>query len=63
MDRFVYLKIGLAAVLVFVGAKMALVDVIKIPSAVSLLVIATMLGTSIVASLWVSRSKKEMRET
>ncbi len=62
MDRFIYLKIGLAGVLVFVGAKMALVDIIKIPAAVSLLAIATMLGTSIVASLWVSRSKKEAGE-
>jgi tellurite resistance protein TerC len=50
-------------VLVFVGAKMALVDVIKIPSAVSLLAIDTMLGTAIVASLWASRPKKEVRET
>jgi tellurite resistance protein TerC len=56
MDRFIYLKIGLAGVLVFVGAKMALIDLIKIPSAVSLLAIATMLGTAIGASLWVSRN-------
>ncbi len=55
MDRFVYLKIGLSGVLVFVGLKMALIDVIKIPSMVSLLVIATILGASIGASLWVSR--------
>ncbi len=61
MDRFVYLKIGLAAVLVFVGLKMALVDVVKIPSAISLLVIATMLGTSILGSLWVSRNKEGPR--
>ncbi|MBL8743753.1 MAG: TerC family protein, partial [Myxococcales bacterium] len=37
MDRFVYLKTGLAAVLVFVGLKMALIDVIKLPAMVSLL--------------------------
>lgn len=58
MDRFVYLKTGLAAVLVFVGLKMALVDVVKLPATVSLLVIATMLGSSIGASLWVSRSPR-----
>jgi tellurite resistance protein TerC len=58
MDRFVYLKIGLSGVLVFVGLKMALIDVLKIPSMVSLLVIATILGTSIGASLWVSRGGK-----
>jgi tellurite resistance protein TerC len=62
MDRFVYLKIGLAGVLVFVGAKMALIDFIKIPSAASLLVIATMLGTAIGASLWVSRNAEKGRE-
>ncbi len=62
MDRFVYLKIGLAGVLIFVGAKMALVDFIKIPSAASLLVIATMLGTAIGASLWVSRNAEKGKE-
>ncbi len=56
MDRFVYLKLGLAGVLVFVGLKMALVDFIKIPSIASLLMIALILGTAIGASLWVSRA-------
>jgi tellurite resistance protein TerC len=45
-----YLKPGLAGVLVFVGAKMLLVDVYKIPALVSLAVIATILGAAIVAS-------------
>ncbi len=63
MDRFVYLKVGLAGVLVFVGSKMALIDVIKIPSAISLLAIATMLGTAIGASLWVSRRPGATRPT
>ena len=57
MDRFVYLKTGLAGVLVFVGLKMALVDFIKIPALVSLLVIAAILGSAIGVSLWVSRRK------
>jgi tellurite resistance protein TerC len=51
VDKFVYLKHGLAAVLVFVGVKMALVDVVKVPAAISLTVIATLLGTAIVASV------------
>jgi len=51
MSQFVYLKIGLSAVLVFVGAKMTLAEIYKIPSAVSLLVIAALLTISIVASL------------
>ena len=55
VDRFIYLKLGLAGVLVFVGLKMALIDVVKVPSLFSLLVIATMLGAAIGASLWVSR--------
>jgi tellurite resistance protein TerC len=55
VDRVIYLKLGLAGVLVFVGLKMALIDVVKVPSLISLLVIATMLGAAIGASLWVSR--------
>jgi tellurite resistance protein TerC len=39
-DRFSLLKYGLALVLVFVGSKMLLLDVIKIPVVVSLAVIA-----------------------
>jgi tellurite resistance protein TerC len=55
VDKFRYLKTGLAAVLVFVGAKMSLVDLYKVPPLASLLVIATLLGVAIAASLWVSR--------
>jgi tellurite resistance protein TerC len=49
-DRFRYLKPGLAAVLVFVGAKMMLTDVDKIPIAVSLGVVAGILAVAVVAS-------------
>jgi len=55
VDRFRYLKVGLAAVLVFVGAKMGAVDLYKVPALVSLCVITLILGGSIVASLLVSR--------
>jgi tellurite resistance protein TerC len=59
MHKFVYLKYGLSGVLVFVGAKMMLIDVFKIPTAVSLGVIATLIGGSIAASFWVaSREEK-----
>ena len=51
VHRFVYLKYGLAAVLVFVGAKMILVDVVKVPVAMSLAVVGTLIGASVVASL------------
>lgn len=55
VHRFVYLKYGLSLVLVFVGAKMLLLDVYKVPTSVSLGVIATLIGGSIVASLWKAR--------
>ena len=51
ITRFVYLKVGLALVLVFVGAKMLLVDLYKVPIAASLGVIAALLGLSVLASL------------
>jgi tellurite resistance protein TerC len=57
MDRFVYLKYGLAAILVFVGVKMLLVDVWHIPIALSLAVIAAVLGVSVALSLRVTRAE------
>jgi tellurite resistance protein TerC len=50
ITRFVYLKVGLALVLVFVGAKMLLVDVYKVPVLASLGIIAATLGLSVAAS-------------
>jgi tellurite resistance protein TerC len=51
IGRFTYLKVGLASVLVFVGAKMLLTDVWHIPIYASLLAIVVMLGTSVLVSL------------
>ena len=51
VHKFVYLKYGLSLVLVFVGAKMMLIDVIKVPTTVSLAVIASVIGGSIALSL------------
>ncbi|MFO0613437.1 MAG: TerC family protein [Polyangiaceae bacterium] len=51
IHKFVYLKVGLSAVLVFVGAKMLLMDVYKVPIAASLGVIAAILGVSMLASV------------
>ncbi len=51
VSRFHYLKLGLSAVLTFVGVKMVLVDLYKIPVVASLGVIATILAISVVASL------------
>jgi tellurite resistance protein TerC len=51
IERFVYLKVGLAAVLVFVGAKMLLGGVVEVPIWASLLAICSMIGASILVSL------------
>lgn len=50
-DRFSLLKYGLALVLVFIGAKMLLMDVLHIPVAISLGVVAVILVASVVLSL------------
>jgi len=57
MKLFHFLHYGLSAVLVFVGAKMLLADLIHLPTWVSLVVIATLLGTAIIASLIATRNK------
>jgi len=57
IEKFVYLKVGLAFVLVFVGVKMALIDLVKIPILTSLGVIAAILIVSVVASLVVTRRR------
>ncbi len=51
-DRFHLLAYGLALVLVFIGSKMMLIDLIKIPVGYALLVTASLIAASIVASLW-----------
>jgi tellurite resistance protein TerC len=51
MRMFHYIHYGLSLVLVFVGAKMLLTDIYKIPIAVSLLTIAGVIAVSIVASV------------
>ncbi|SFT49935.1 tellurite resistance protein TerC [Geodermatophilus amargosae] len=58
VHRFVYLKVGLALVLVWVGVKMVLkVDLLYVPTPVSLAVIATVIGVSVAASLRVTRGQ------
>ena len=52
VDKFYYLKLGLSVVLVFVGIKMMMVDIYKIPVGLSLGVIFIILAISIAASLW-----------
>jgi tellurite resistance protein TerC len=52
MDKFQYLKLGLSAVLTFIGVKMVIVDFYPIPIGISLAVVAGILTISILASLW-----------
>jgi tellurite resistance protein TerC len=51
MDLFHYLKHGLAVVLVFVGVKMLIVDLVKIPIGVSLAIVGAIIVTAVVLSL------------
>ena len=51
LDRFVYLKLGLAALLVFAGVKILVSDIVHLPVELSLAVIVLILGSSIAASL------------
>jgi len=55
-DRFSLLKYGLSAVLVFIGLKMLLIDIYKIPVGFSLAVVAAFIGISI----WLSLRKEKM---
>ena len=50
-DRFHLLPYGLAMVLMFIGAKMLLVDVYKIPVLAALAVVALIIGATVVLSL------------
>jgi tellurite resistance protein TerC len=61
MDKFHYLKLGLAVVLAFIGAKM-LAGIVHfvIPEWLSLAIIATVLAVAVLASqIWHPREKKE----
>ena len=51
IQRFRFLKLGLSVVLVFVGLKMVLSDVVKVPIGLSLGVITVVLAVAVVASL------------
>jgi tellurite resistance protein TerC len=56
MDKFEYLKLGLSAVLTFIGTKMVIVDFYHIPIGVSLAIVASILTISILVSLWKART-------
>jgi tellurite resistance protein TerC len=57
IDRFIYLKTGLALVLAFVGIKMIIVDFVHLPNSLSLAVIVLILAITIIVSM--RATKKE----
>ena len=59
MDKFEYLKFGLAAVLTFVGFKMLIADFYTIPIGISLGIVAGILVLSVVVSLWKVRNSPD----
>jgi tellurite resistance protein TerC len=57
-DRFHLLAYGLALVLIFIGTKMLLLDVYKIPIGIALAVTAGLIAISMFASLYATRKNK-----
>jgi tellurite resistance protein TerC len=57
-DRFHFLNYGLAAVLCFIGTKMLIMDLYKIPIAVSLGAVFVLVGGSMLASLLIPAKAK-----
>jgi len=58
IDRFKYLAVGLAIILVFVGLKMVLIDFYKIPIHFSLFIIIFILSVSVIFSLILTKKTK-----
>jgi tellurite resistance protein TerC len=57
VDRFIYLKTGLAVVLAFVGVKMIVADIFRLPTTISLAVIVSILAITISLSIVVTRHR------
>lgn len=63
IDRFIYLKTGLAIVLGFVGLKMIGAEFLHIPNWASLLVIVSVLSVTIFLSMRATRGRGAAKET
>lgn len=57
VDRFIYLKTGLALILAFVGIKMIVVDYFPVPTPISLAVIVFILAVTITISMIVTQNR------
>ncbi|GAB3526519.1 TerC family protein [Pontibacter brevis] len=62
MQLFHYLHYGLSAILVFIGAKLLLSDIVEIDMRYALLVVGAILTVSVVASLLYPKPKEELPE-
>lgn len=62
VEKFVYLKPGLALVLAFIGTKMLLADVVHLSTAASLGVVGTILAGAIGLSFWANRRQADSPE-
>ncbi|HEY2615154.1 MAG TPA: TerC family protein [Chthoniobacterales bacterium] len=62
VDRFIYLKTGLAIILGFVGTKMIVAERFPIPNWVSLAVIVIVLATTITVSMSVTKNRATKAE-
>jgi tellurite resistance protein TerC len=60
IDRFIYLKTGLAIILGFVGTKMILAKQFPIPNWISLIVIVVVLGLTITVSMFATAKQKRI---
>jgi tellurite resistance protein TerC len=57
MNRFIYLRTGLALVLAFVGVKMILADYLPLPRVLSLGAIAIILAVTIAISVFKTQNQ------
>ena len=57
MDRFIYLRTGLAFLLAFVGIKMIVADYFPVPRSLALAVIALILGITIALSMFKTQNR------
>jgi tellurite resistance protein TerC len=62
IHRFVHLQYALALVLVFIGIKMLITDILHIPTGISLGIVALILTGGIISSLRASRMEELSRE-
>ena len=53
-ERFSLLKYGLAAILVFIGTKMILIDIFHIPIGISLGIVAAILAITLIINGWIN---------